>query len=79
MGDNKIDDNKKYTSNAGNFGCHADAAVQCRVHPPMWHIPGFTKSHWMPTLGECSHHIAVVAAMVNNFGQKHNTLTKNYF
>jgi hypothetical protein len=33
----------------------------------------------MPPLGECSHCIAVAAAMVNDFGQKHKTLTKTIF
>jgi len=79
MGDSKIDDNTKYMSNAGNLDCHADAAVQCGVHCLMEHISGFNRSHWIPPLGECSHHIAAVATMVNNFGRKHKTLTKNYF
>jgi hypothetical protein len=32
-------------------------------------------------LGECSHRIAMAAVMVmvDNFGRKHKTLTKNYF
>jgi hypothetical protein len=29
--------------------------------------------------GECSHRIAAAAAIVNEFGWKHKTLTKNYF
>jgi hypothetical protein len=33
----------------------------------------------MPPLGECSHCIAAAAAMVNDFGQKHKTLTKTIF
>jgi hypothetical protein len=41
---NEIYGNKKYTSNAGNFDCYADAAVQCRVHHLMEHILGFTRS-----------------------------------
>jgi hypothetical protein len=45
----------------------------------MEHILGFTRSHWMSPLGECSHHIATAAAMVDEFGRKHKTLTKNYF
>jgi hypothetical protein len=32
-------------------------AVQCRVHRPMKHILGFNRSHWMPPLGECLHHM----------------------
>jgi hypothetical protein len=35
MANNKIDGDKKYTSNAGNFDGHADTAVQCGVHHPM--------------------------------------------
>jgi hypothetical protein len=66
-------------SNAGDFDCHADATVRCGVHRLMEHIPGFTRSHWMPPSGECSHRIAVAAAMVDTFGQKHKTRTKNYF
>jgi hypothetical protein len=44
----------------------------------MEHIPGFTRSHWMPPLGTCLHRIAAAAAMVDDFGQKHKTLTKIY-
>ena len=51
-----------------NAGCHL-----------MEHIQGFTQSHWMPPSGECSHRIAAAAAMVEDFGRKHKTLTKNYF
>jgi hypothetical protein len=29
--------------------------------------------------GECSHRIAAAAALVEDFGRKHKTLTKNYF
>jgi len=70
---------KKYTSNAGDFDCHADATMRCGVYRLMEHIPGFIRSHWMPPSGKCSHRIAAVAVMVDNFGQKHKTLTKIYF
>ena len=63
----QINDNKTYTANAGNFDPHADAAVPCRAHCPMAHIPGFTRSHWMMPLGKCLHCIALTAAMVNEF------------
>jgi len=33
----------------------------------MEHIPGITRSHWMPPSGECLSHIAPAAAMVNEF------------
>ena len=80
MGNNKITDDVKCRQIAGNFDCHAhaDAAVWCRAHCLMEHIPGFTRSHWMPPSVEWLHHIAVAAAMVDNFGQKHKTLTKIY-
>jgi hypothetical protein len=42
---NKIDDDKKYTSNAGNFEGHAYTVVQCRVHHLMEGIRGFVQSH----------------------------------
>ena len=71
-GDNKIDDKNSI------FDRHADAAVRWRAHRPMEHIPGFTRSHCMPPLGRCSHRIAAAAAMVDDFGRKHKTLTKNY-
>ena len=64
----RIDDNKKCRRIAGDFDCHADAAVQCGVHHLMDHILGFTQSQWMPPSGECSHRIAVAAVMVDDFG-----------
>jgi hypothetical protein len=42
---NKIDGDKKYTSNAGNFDGHADTAVQSWAHCPMERIRGFMWSH----------------------------------
>jgi hypothetical protein len=45
VANNKIDGDKKYTSNAGNFDGHADTAVQCGAHCPMEHIRGFMQSH----------------------------------
>jgi hypothetical protein len=41
----KIDDDKKYTSNAGNLDRHVVAAVQFGVHRPMERIRGFMRSH----------------------------------
>jgi len=37
------------------------------AHRPMKHNQGFTRSQWMRPSGECSHRIAAVAAMVNDF------------
>jgi hypothetical protein len=47
-GRQQIDDNEKCRQITGNFDCHADAAVRCRVHRPIEHIHGFTQSHWVP-------------------------------
>jgi hypothetical protein len=41
VANNKIDNDKKYTSNAGDLDCHADAAVRCGAHCPMERIRGF--------------------------------------
>ena len=67
--------NEKCRQIAGNFDCHADAAVRCGVHHPMEHILGFTRSHrhrMLPS-GKCSHciGIAAAAAIVDDFGRKH--------
>jgi hypothetical protein len=77
MGDNEIDDNNKYTSNAGDFDCDVDAAVQCGLHRLMDHIPGFTRSQWILPLGECLRRISPAAAMVNEFFEntKHHQKT----
>jgi len=66
-GQQRIGDNKKCRRIAGDFDCHADAAVRFGAHHPMDHIPGFTRSHWMPPLGECLSCIALAAATVNEF------------
>ena len=50
-----------------DFDGHGDAAVQPGAHRSMEHIQGFTWSHWMPPLVECSHCITPAAAMVKEF------------
>jgi hypothetical protein len=45
VANNKINGDKKYTSNAGDFDGHADRAVQCGGHRLMEHIHGFVRSH----------------------------------
>jgi hypothetical protein len=45
VANNKINGDKKYTSNAGNFDGHADMAVQCGSHCLMARIRGFMQSH----------------------------------
>ena len=76
---NKIDGNKKYTSNAGNFDCHTDAAVHCKAHRSMKHIPGFTRSQWLLPLGKCLCRIAPAAAMVDEFVETTQKTNKIHF
>ena len=66
-GQQRIDNNKKCMRIAGDFDCHADAAVRRRAHCPMEHIQGFTQNHWMPPLVKCLRRIAPAVAMVNEF------------
>jgi hypothetical protein len=49
--------------------------VQRGAHCPIKHIIGFTRRHWMPPLGKCSHRSTTAATMVNDFSRKHKTLT----
>jgi hypothetical protein len=55
--------------------CHAG----CGVHHPMKHIQGFTRSHWMPPWDKFWCHFAAAAAVVDDFGRKHKTLTNDHF
>ena len=66
-GKQRIGDNRKCRQIAGDFDSHKDAAVQCGVHHPMEHTPGFTRSHWMLPSDKCLRRIAPVAAMVSEF------------
>ncbi len=45
VANNKINSDKKYTSNAGNFDGHVDTMVWCGAHCPMERIRGFMQSH----------------------------------
>jgi hypothetical protein len=73
---NKINYDKNYTSNAGNFDCHADTVVQCRVHCLMERIRGFMQCHLMPPSGKCLCHIAPAAAMIDGFEKKKKNTNK---
>jgi hypothetical protein len=63
MGNNKINNAKKWGEIDGNFDHHGYLMVHSGAHCPMKHIKGFTRSHWMPPLGECLRCIAPAAAM----------------
>jgi hypothetical protein len=45
VANDKINGNKKYMSNAGNFDNHAETAVLCEAYHPMECIHGFMQSH----------------------------------
>jgi hypothetical protein len=66
-GQQQIDDDKKYMSNAGDIEHHADVGERFGAPCPMEHIQGFTRSHWMPPSGECLCRITLAAAMVDGF------------
>jgi hypothetical protein len=66
-GQQQNEQDKKYTSNAGDFDHHVDVVMRCGVHCTMENISIFIRSHWMPPMGECPRHIALAAAMVNKF------------
>ena len=74
-----MEDNTKCRQIAGDFDCHADAAVRCGAHRPMKHIQGFTRSHWMPPSGECLRRIAPAAAMVDEFVETTQNTNKKLF
>ena len=80
MCNQQIDNNEKCRQIAGDFDCHADAAVQCGAHRPMEHILGFTQSHWMLPLGECSHrhYMAKLGVLHAQPRKKVILVTKNY-
>jgi hypothetical protein len=52
----------KCTSVATHFEGLADAPVQYKAHHPMKHVKGYTRSHWMPPLGDYLLRIAPAAA-----------------
>jgi hypothetical protein len=66
-GHEQIGDKKKCRRPAGDFDCLTKAAVRRGAHQPIEHIQGFTRSHWMPPLGECLCRTAPAAIMVDEF------------
>ncbi len=79
VANNEIDKTKKCRQIDDNFGGHGDAVVRRGAHRPMEHIPGFTRSHWMPPSGECLRRIAPTATMVNEFVETTQNTNKNNF
>ena len=64
-----------------DFDDHVDAAVPCGAHHPMPNEaqPGLHSKPLDATIGRVLVCIVGAAAMVDDFGRKHKTLTKNYF
>jgi hypothetical protein len=50
------------SSNIGHFDGHGGPPVQYEVHYPMQHVQGYSRSHWMPPLGDYLLRIAPAAA-----------------
>ena len=67
VGNNKSATTIKIQANRWQFRLHADAAVQRGLHHLLEHGHGFTRSHWMPSLGKCLCRIATAAIMVDKF------------
>ncbi len=51
----------KCTLSAGRFDGHGGPPVQYEAHRPMQHVQGYTRSHWMPPLGNYLLRIAPAA------------------
>jgi hypothetical protein len=64
----------KCTSSASHFDGRGSAPVQYKVHHPMQHVNGYTRSHWMPPLGNYSLRIAPAATKAT----ANETTTKTY-
>jgi hypothetical protein len=52
----------KCTSFAGHFDGHGGVPEQYRRHPPMWHVQGYSGSHWTPATGNYLPRITPAAA-----------------
>jgi hypothetical protein len=69
----KLTMTNKCTLSAGRFDGHGSAPEQYRRHPPMWHVQGYSESHWMPPLGDYLLRIAPAAARATG---KQTTINK---
>jgi hypothetical protein len=63
----------KCTLSAGYFDGQGGAPEQYRQHCPMWHVQGYSGSHWMPPSGDYSLRIAPAAARATG---KQTTINK---
>ncbi len=70
---NKATMTNKCTLSAGRFDGHGGAPEQYRWHRPMWHVQGYSGSHWMPASGDYSLRMAPAAARASG---KYTTINK---
>jgi hypothetical protein len=63
----------KCTSSASRFDGHGSAPEQYRWHCPMQHVQGYSRSYWMPALGDYLLRIAPAAARATG---KQTTINK---
>jgi hypothetical protein len=63
----------KCTLSAGRFNGHGGAPEQYRRHHPMWHVQGYSGSHWTPPSGNYLLRITPAAAMATG---KQTTINK---
>jgi hypothetical protein len=63
------------TLSAGRFDGHGGAPEQYRRHRQMWHVQGYSRSHWAPPLGNYSLRIAPAAARATGKQTTINTYT----
>ena len=79
MGDNEINDNKKYTSNAGNLDGRWDAAVGCGGASPNGAHSGLHSKPLDDAIGRVlASHCRGMSAMVNDRSKTQNTNKKLY-
>jgi hypothetical protein len=70
---NKATMTNKCTLSAGRFDGHGGAPEQYRQHRSMWHVQGYSRSHWTPALGDFLLRIAPAAARATG---KQTTINK---
>jgi hypothetical protein len=63
----------KCTSVVAHFDGHGSLPVQYKVHQPMQHVQGYSRSHWMPPSGDYLLRIAPAAARATG---KQTTINK---
>jgi hypothetical protein len=70
---NKAMMTNKCTSSTGHFDGHGGAPEQYRWHCLMWHVRGYSRSHWTPALSDYLLRFAPAAARASD---KYKTINK---